>query len=147
MAQLSTKQKQHKALCSVCNHPDCKEIEAEYLRGGSPYQIELDYPGVGHKSVYAHARMFGLDKKRDNTVLTQLRRIIDRGGVKQRKISDPLLGKAYELTSKITGELVERSEHKHKGELDLKVISEQLQQQLAKGKEKLKPRVRRDSPD
>ena len=115
MGNLATKRKQHVAMCSLCKHVDCKEIERAYLDGTSPYQIELDYPGVSAKCVYGHAKMLGLDKKRDNSTLTKVRRILDRANVGKLKISEALVGKCLELEAKITGEMVNK--HQHEGEL------------------------------
>ncbi len=110
MAKLTVNQRRHKKQCKLCKHPEAKEIERQYLLGSSPYELEVDFPGVPVQSIYNHAEMFDLAKKRDNSTLTKIRKILDRAQICKMQITPQLVSKCLELEAKISGELIERTE-------------------------------------
>ncbi len=106
----------HAKKCAICNHEQRNEIEDKYLDGVSPYQIELDYPGVSNNSVYRHVKIFGLDKKRDNSTLTKIDRLLDRCNLEKIKIDPAKIVDLLALRSKVKGEITEKHENRNKNE-------------------------------
>ena len=122
-----TPQEVHAAQCPVCKHKKLKEIEDRYLEGESPQDLSEDPTITGKLSrhtIWNHAKVFGLDKRRDNSTLKIVQRIIARAKINTRTVSDQLLSKCLELQSKLKGEIVERL--KHEGEIGLKLTTDEV---------------------
>lgn len=68
----------HEAQCAVCKSPRRKELDAEYMSGGSPIRLAQTY-GFGKDSVYGHVIATGLRKKRFEDTLGCLTRLIEYG--------------------------------------------------------------------
>jgi hypothetical protein len=105
MSHSSANIARHKALCKVCNSPNCKEIEAKYLRWTSPYDLEVDYPEVTADNVYNHVLFFGLNIERDKDHDKLLAAIIEKGFVKGLKITDAVIARAVEMRMKKRGDM------------------------------------------
>jgi hypothetical protein len=54
----------HQRKCTVCHHPQCKEIEQDYLRWGSPATIAREYDLCGPTTVYRPAHATGIFNRR-----------------------------------------------------------------------------------
>lgn len=67
----------HKAQCSVCKHPNCKEIEDAWLDWCSLVKIEYAYQ-ISRDSLYRHCHAFGLFSKRRRNIIRAYERIADR---------------------------------------------------------------------
>jgi len=50
----------HRLQCRVCRHPECRQIEEEFLRWRSPEKLVADYGIADHSSLYPHAYASGL---------------------------------------------------------------------------------------
>ena len=79
---LSPSEERHQRKCAVCNHPDRREIEEEFLEWRETWQIARDYELPDHRSIYRHARAYGLiDLRRENR-RAMLDRILESGPAK-----------------------------------------------------------------
>jgi hypothetical protein len=67
----------HKAQCTICKHPNCKEIEEAWLNWSSPAKIEYDYR-VSRDALYRHCHALGLFSKRRKNLIRPYERIVER---------------------------------------------------------------------
>ena len=67
----------HKAQCSICLHPECKEIERRWIDWEHMSQIKYEYQ-VSHDAMYRHAHAVGLFEKRKKNIMRALERIIEK---------------------------------------------------------------------
>jgi len=68
----------HEAKCRICNHPQRREIEEDFVAWRSPAQIAKEY-GLGNRaSVYRHAWAANLFPKRQRNVPAVLERIMEQ---------------------------------------------------------------------
>src|SRR5271169_5269637 len=107
----------HRRACSVCAHPRCAEIEADFVSWRSPAAIAQEYSLADRASVYRHAHAFGLFPKRQRNVRAALERIIEKAG--EVEVSAAAVVAAVQAYSKINaaGQWVDRSEHVNLNEL------------------------------
>jgi hypothetical protein len=54
----------HRRKCAVCHHPNCQEIEQEYLRWRSPAAIARVYGLSGPTTIYRHVHATGIFARR-----------------------------------------------------------------------------------
>ena len=66
----------HQAQCSICLHPNCKEIEEYWIDWGHISHIECVY-GVSRDAMYRHAHALGLFEKRRKNITRALEHIIE----------------------------------------------------------------------
>lgn len=94
--------------CTVCKHPDRKEIDELFLAGFSVVHIlgVIDDP-PNLAAVYQHVRMTGLHEHRSHSLLSDARLIMDRAHLESREPSDALVAKAMDTIGKVTGETAE----------------------------------------
>ena len=70
----------HKRHCTICAHPQCEEIERDFINWKSPSAITTEY-GLGDRTtVYRHAHALDLFTKRGRNVRAALEKIIERVG-------------------------------------------------------------------
>jgi hypothetical protein len=67
----------HKSQCSICLHPNCKEIEEYWIDWGHISHIENVY-GVSRDAMYRHAHALDLSGKRRKNITRALERIIEK---------------------------------------------------------------------
>ena len=67
----------HRAQCSICLHPECKEIEQRWIDWEPMSQIKYEYQ-VSHDAMYRHAHALGLFEKRKKNIMRALERIIEK---------------------------------------------------------------------
>jgi hypothetical protein len=67
----------HRAQCTICKHPNCREIEDAWLDWCSPAKIEYAYQ-VSRDSLYRHCHAFGLFSKRRRNIMRAYERIAER---------------------------------------------------------------------
>ena len=67
----------HRAQCSICLHPECKEIEQRWIDWEHMSQIKYEYQ-VSHDAMYRHAHALGLFEKRKKNIMRALERIIEK---------------------------------------------------------------------
>lgn len=103
---------QHKAHCSVCNHPQVIEIETDYVNGIGAYELAEDYR-LNPRSLSQHFRFFGLDKQRDDATIKAVDMILDRSKIGKFVITpdnpDSVI-KLMTLRAKLRGEIVDKQE-------------------------------------
>lgn len=68
----------HKAHCTVCRHPRCNEIEAEFVSWKSPATIATEYKLRDRSALYRHAHAADLFSRRDRNLRVALGRLIER---------------------------------------------------------------------
>jgi hypothetical protein len=107
----------HRRNCSVCSHPKCAEMEADFVSWRSPEVIAQEFGLADRASVYRHAHALGLFPKRQRNVRVALERIIEKAG--EVEVTGSAVVAAVQAYSKIneTGRWVERSEHVNLNEL------------------------------
>lgn len=67
----------HKAKCSICKHPNCKEIEEAWVDWASPEKIAYNYQ-ISRDSLYRHSRALKLDAKRQKNRIRICERMLER---------------------------------------------------------------------
>jgi hypothetical protein len=68
----------HRLKCRVCRHPECGQIEQDFLRWRSPEKLAADYGIADHSSIYRHVHATGLYARRQLSVRPALERIMER---------------------------------------------------------------------
>jgi len=100
------KTKKHKEKCKVCNSPNRKAIERDYINGLSLREIEVDYPELGKNSMWNHLNAYpSLRKKRSENIEAVIDRIIEHGAIGSMKIDGHLVLKAAQTKLKVQGKL------------------------------------------
>ena len=92
----------HKRKCNVCQHPDRKAIEQDFLSWRSADQIAKDYGIADHSSIYRHAHASGLFARRANTIRLALSPIIERAMTVE--VTADSVVRAVELFARLTGD-------------------------------------------
>ena len=129
-SRVGTSKVQHEAQCTVCNHPQRKEIDREWLKGMAGSDIAEKY-NLSEAAISRHAKAEKLHSHKDAAVLRHCRTLITNAKIDEREVSDMMLSKALEMQAKITGELVEKKQVEHSGSLNLTI--EQIQERQRKG--------------
>jgi hypothetical protein len=68
-------EERHRRKCAVCRHPDRQEIEEDFVHWRDVWQIAKEFDIADSRSIYTHARAFGLiERRRENrrAVLDQM---------------------------------------------------------------------------
>jgi hypothetical protein len=117
----------HRRNCTVCAHPKCAEIEADFVSWRSPEVIAQEYGLADRASVYRHAHAFGLFPKRQRNVRAALERIIEKAG--EVDVTAAAVVAAVQAYSKInaTGQWVDRSEHVYLNDLFERMTLEEME--------------------
>jgi hypothetical protein len=100
----------HKANCTVCKHPQCSDIEAEFITWQSPATIAAAYGLADRSSVYRHADALGLNAKRQKNLRAALERMIEKAG--EVDVTASAIVAAIQAYAKINnnGQWVDRTE-------------------------------------
>jgi hypothetical protein len=117
----------HRRNCTVCAHPKCAEIEADFVSWLSPAVIAREYGLADRASIYRHAKALGLFPKRLRNIRAALERIIEKAG--EVEVSAAAVVAAVQAYSKINaaGQWVDRSEHVNLNELFEKMTQQELE--------------------
>ena len=117
----------HRRNCTVCAHPSCAEIEADFVSWRSPGAIAQEYSLADRASVYRHAHALGLFPKRQRNVRTALERIIEKAG--EVDVTAAAVVAAVQAYSKINadGQWVDRSEHLNLNDLFERMTQQELE--------------------
>jgi len=67
----------HRSQCSVCSHPQCQEIEREWINWGNTTELSHRY-GLSRDSVYRHMHALNLFRKRQRNLKAALEKMIER---------------------------------------------------------------------
>lgn len=71
----------HARQCTICNHPQCEEIEDDFVYWGHPGSIVKRF-GISHRSIlYRHARALRLYEIRAQKLRSALEHIIERASI------------------------------------------------------------------
>jgi hypothetical protein len=102
--------KRHTSHCSICAHPDCEEIEREFISWKNAANIVTEYKLRDRSALYRHAHAVDLFSRRDRNVRAALGRIIEK--VDDVRVTAGAVVQAIALHTRINarGELVERNE-------------------------------------
>ncbi len=123
----------HKRQCTVCAHPQRKEIEEAFISWRSPASITLEY-GLGDRnSVYRHAHALGLFEKRRRNVRAALEGIIERSA--EVDLTASAVVAAIQAYAKINaaGQWVERNEVVNLNELFDRMSTQELENYAQQG--------------
>jgi len=126
----------HKGQCTVCSHEKCKEIEAAFVAWESPEKIATEF-GLGHRtSVYRHAKVFGLNLRRQQNIRVPLERIIERAGDPALQVTGATVVQAIAVYGKLNaqGQLIERRETINLNELFERMTVEEKEAYAKEGK-------------
>lgn len=93
---------QHRAICSVCKHADCEEIEKRYLDFEPQVKLATDY-SLQESAISRHISYFDLEAQRSGDTERLLKVIISRGFKQNQKVGDKLFIEAVKEFNKITG--------------------------------------------
>src|SRR2546423_439788 len=93
---------QHRAICSVCNHPQIQDIERRYLDFEPCANLAADF-GVSDDSISRHGHYFGLDERRAGNTEKVLRAIIGKGLRQLKTVPPSLLADSIKELNRITG--------------------------------------------
>jgi hypothetical protein len=86
----------------VCNHPDRKDIEAQYRAFNTLAKIGQDFDLTLH-SIWRHAQFFGLDERRAGETEKALRGVIARGFQQLKTVDASTLMVAIRELNKLGG--------------------------------------------
>jgi hypothetical protein len=99
----------HEFQCTVCAHPDRKEIEQEFVDWVGTIRIASTH-SISRDSIYRHAHALGLMQKRRQNVRAALERIIEGAG--EVEVNAAAVVSAVSAYARINsrGEWIERTE-------------------------------------
>jgi hypothetical protein len=117
----------HKRNCTVCAHPQCCEIESDFVNWGSAAELTREYGLADRASIYRHAHAFGLLEKRKRNVAAALEKIIERAGYVD--VTSSSVVAAVQAYAKINsqGQWIERGERINLNELFARMSREELE--------------------
>ena len=94
----------------MCKHPECAEIESEFIAWESASTISAQYGIADRVTVYRHAHALGLFEKRRRNIRAALERIIEKAG--DVDVTASAVVSAIQAYAKINaaGEWIERTE-------------------------------------
>jgi hypothetical protein len=117
----------HKRNCSICQHPNRAEIEAEFVDWRSPAALAQQYGIADRASIYRHAHALGLFTKRQRNLRAALERIIEKAG--EVEVTAAAVVAAIQAYSKINaaGQWIDRSEHVSLNDLFERMSREELE--------------------
>lgn len=72
-------EERHQRKCVVCSHPEREEIEEEFVHWRDVYHLAKQYDIADSRSIYRHARVFGLIEQRRENRRAILDRILENG--------------------------------------------------------------------
>jgi hypothetical protein len=105
MQQTKTKSRisnRHSRKCLICQHPDRRLIDSDYLHWRSPSDITRQY-SLGHRcAVYRHAQATGLTARRRSNVFSVLDSIVEQAETVRPSAGDVI--KAVRLLSQLSGQ-------------------------------------------
>jgi hypothetical protein len=92
----------HRARCGICKHPECEEIEREFLDWVSPREIAENWKLASYRAIYRHAHAVGLFERRRKNRLAALEAIIER--VREVPVTASAVVAAIRLSMELEGE-------------------------------------------
>ena len=98
--------KNHKKKCKICNSPQRKEFEEDYIAGLSLRELELKYADFNTQNMWNHLRAFPkIRERRAGNLDGIVDRVIENGSIQHMKIDVHALLKAITLRAKLAGRL------------------------------------------
>jgi hypothetical protein len=117
----------HRSHCSVCAHPQCEEIEREFISWRSPADIAREFKLRDRSAIYRHAHALDLGSKRDRNIRAALARIIEKVDGVQATAGAVIQAIALYARINARGELVERDDEAGTHELFAKMNPAELE--------------------
>lgn len=123
----------HRRACTVCKHPACAEIEAEFVAWESPATITAQHGIADRATVYRHAHALGLFEKRRRNIRAALERIIEKAG--EVDVTASAIVSAVQAYSKINaaGQWIERTEQVSLNDLFDRMSTQELEEYAKSG--------------
>lgn len=123
----------HERNCTVCAHPQYREIESDFVNWGSAAELTREYGLADRASIYRHAHAFGLLEKRKRNVGAALEKIIERAG--EVDVTSSAIVAAVQAYAKINsqGQWIERGERISLNELFGRMSHEELEAYASQG--------------
>ena len=116
----------HAAQCSICKHPNKKEIDSEYKNWGSPVKLAKEY-GLTRQAIFRHARATNLVEERKKNIRAALERLIER--VDDCEVTSAAVVSAIQAFAKINaqGRWIDTVQGVNLNELFDKMSSEEME--------------------
>jgi hypothetical protein len=126
--------RRHKKQCTLCAHPDCEQIERDFVGWKSPIAIAAEHGLANRETVYRHAHALGLFAKRQRNVRAALERMIEKSD--SVEVSSSAVVAAIQAYAKINaqGQWVDRTEYVNLNELFEKMTKQELETYAQSGK-------------
>ena len=117
----------HRRNCTVCAHPKCADIEADFVNWKSAALIADEYGLADRMNVYRHARALELFEKRRRNIRAALEKIIEKAG--EVDVNASAVVAAVQAYAKINaqGQWIDRSEHVNLNELFERMTKDELE--------------------
>jgi hypothetical protein len=101
IASQKSNSRRHESHCNICAHPQCEEIEREFISWKSPVKIAAEFKLGDRSSVYRHAHALGLFAERGGNLRLALGRLIER--VDEVPVTAGAVVQAIALYARING--------------------------------------------
>ena len=123
----------HKRCCTICQHPECEEIESAFVSWRSPAAIAAEYGLSDRKTVYRHAHALELFPKRARNIRSALESILEKSG--EVEVSASAVVAAVQAYAKINaaGAWIDRTEMVSMNDLFARMTATELETYAAKG--------------
>jgi hypothetical protein len=117
----------HKRNCTVCAHPQCEQIERDFINWKSPSAITTEYGLADRTTVYRQPHALDLFSKRGRNVRAALEKIIERVG--EVDVTAAAVVAAIQAHAKINvqGLWIDRSEHVDLNDLFERMSKDELE--------------------
>lgn len=123
----AAKLKAHRDKCTICNHPDLKEIDTRILKCQRAAVIAGDYLGLSNQAVLRHMHAMGLDHKRVGDTLNFCDEVMSRTLERKGSPSFTDAARCAEMAAKIRGKL-----KPDESKIDVTIkLEEQVKKQMA----------------
>jgi hypothetical protein len=123
----------HRRQCTICQHPDREEIEADFTAWRSPVLIAEEYGLSDRKTVYRHAHALDLFPKRGRNIRAALESIIEKAG--EAEVSASAVVAAVQAYAKINaaGAWIDRTEMVSMNDLFARMSTAELETYASTG--------------
>lgn len=124
----------HETNCKVCQHPERRAIEEDFIGWKSPSQIATDWKLRDRTTLYRHAWATGLMERRRRNVRAALESIIERASSVEVTAAAVVAAVGAYARINSEGRLVERTERVDLNELFQRMSREELREYAERGK-------------
>ncbi len=123
----------HRRQCTICQHPECEEIEAAFIAWRSPAAIAEEYGLSDRKTVYRHAHALELFPRRARNIRSALEYILEKSG--EVEVSASAVVAAVQAYAKINaaGAWIDRTEMVSMNDLFARMTASELETYASTG--------------